>query len=210
MEVTRSVDSNSTNIYPLCYKIKEMCLPNDRQESEDTLNSEPTCLKNLPRYLQEQQNVNRKIVDKSSKDMVQCLTQYGDIYKKLGIELYVNPNTKQILFPDNLRIQANFHKYLRDVNIDSQEAETTKIHVENVMLYKILLDDILKQIYDQYYGSTGVADKDSLQPKKYGIDKLMESNKSSGGKQMRKTKRKKTKRKKTMRKKTRRKKTRRR
>ena len=75
MEVTNSLNSN---IYPLCYKIKETCSQQNNQSS---------CINELSNYMKTKQNIYSTKQEQVRQNMIQCLKkQYGDIYKKLGIE----------------------------------------------------------------------------------------------------------------------------
>jgi len=175
MEDTSNLMSNSTIIYPYCYKIKETCNPGTTSVICDL---QFNCIIELINYMKQQQT---PLFDPNKKDepyskLFKCLQQYGDIYKKIGIELFVNPKTKQILFPDNQRIQANLNEYLRNVKIDNS---STKLIKTNIMLYNILLNDYLRNLYNEFYPSYGFSDADSIQPKQYGINKIMGGKKSN-------------------------------
>ena len=183
MEVTNSLNSN---IYPLCYKIKETCSQQNNQSS---------CINELSNYMKTKQNIYSTKQEQVRQNMIQCLKkQYGDIYKKLGIELYVNSKTNKIMLPDIQRIQSKLNEYLRQENTSSD-----KTLEKNMMLYNILLTDSLRNIYNEFYVSEGLAEKSSIIPKEYGIARILgPPNSPSGG---RKTKRMRTR--KTMRMRTR-------
>ena len=87
---------NKDGIFPYCYKIKDSCLPcNDNNHD---------CLKELySDALLYGVPVQNPIKTKSINDLFECLKKYGDIYKKLNIELYVDKYGK-IIFPNIERI----------------------------------------------------------------------------------------------------------
>jgi hypothetical protein len=165
-----STISNTTNpiVYPYCYKIKESCLPCNDDDSKSA------CAVELIKYMNS--SLNKETKEKSNDELFECLKQYGDIYKKLNIELYVNPKSKSIIYPDNQRIQSNLNEYLRNININNVSKESLE---ENMMLYNILLNDNLRNIYNGFYYANGFSDIKSIQPKKYGIDRLLESSDES-------------------------------
>ena len=198
MEDTQSLGSslsNSTNttVYPYCYKIKDSCLPCDSKGSEKN-----TCTLELINYMKDKKNqmYNPNVPDESNDKLFECLKQYGDIYKKLGIELYINEKTKQAVFPTNEGVRANLNLYL--TNVDTNKVSKESIE-ETMMLYDILLNEKLREKYNEFYYSNGFGDLDSLQPKEYGIQRLLK-----GGKR-RRTKKRNKKANKTNKRKTRRK-----
>ena len=183
MEDTQSLGSslsNSTNstIYPYCYKIKDTCLPCDSKGSEKN-----TCAVELINYMKDKKNqmYNPNVPDESNDKLFECLKQYGDIYKKLGIELYINEKTKQAVFPTNDGVRANLNLYL--TNVDTNKVSKESIE-ETMMLYDILLNEKLREKYNEFYYSNGFGDLDSLKPKEYGIQRLLK-----GGKRRRTKKR---------------------
>lgn len=188
-----SEELEKTMIVPYCRKILEGCPPCKVERQTTTPSAKVDdfqCVKELARYLQIDNNVNKEAKEKSYDRLFECLKQYGDIYKQLGIVLYKNPKTKLAMFPTNERIQANLNEYLRNINPNTtSEKEMANIEY-NLVLYNILLTDKLKQMYDEFYYS--IADVDWLEENKYGIDKLL------GGK--RKTRRQTKKKRKTNRK----------
>lgn len=184
MEDNADLMSKTDIIYPYCYKIKETCKPcNERNMLTTTnVNSDPqfNCIIGLINYMQRQTSlINKEKKDEGYDNLFNCLKQYGDIYKKIGIELFVNPKTNEILFPDNQRIQSSLNEYLRNVKIDKSSTELIKT---NIMLYNILLNDTLRKLYNEFYPSTGFSDLDSIQPKQYGINKIMGGKKSNKSK----------------------------
>ena len=124
-------------------------------------------------------------------NLFNCLKKYGDIYKKLGIELYVNPKTKQIIFPDNARIQSNLNLFIQDTNFDTKSEREENNTNDKLMLYNILLNDKLRNKYNEFYYSTGFAEDGSLIPKEYGIARIMgKETEKEGGKRKKRKKRK--------------------
>jgi hypothetical protein len=176
-------NSTNSNIYPLCYKIKDTCLPCDSKGSEKN-----TCALELINYMKDKKNqmYNPNIDSKSNDKLFECLKQYGDIYKKLGIELYINEKTKQAVFPTNEGIRANLNLYLSNTETNKVSKESIE---ETMMLYDVLLNDKLREKYNEFYYSNGFGDLDSLKPKEYGIARIL------GGKRRRTNKRKTNKRK---------------
>jgi hypothetical protein len=181
-----NVDLDKTDVYPFCYKIKENCLPCPKKA--DYIQNEGVSL--LARFLATTNNKEKKL--KYYDELFYFLQQYGDIYKKLNIELYVNPSTKKVLFPNNQRIQANFNQYLTDIGLDERAPnfvpteDFEKLKNECIIMYNILLIDKFREIYNDFYISDRLADPDSLKPKEYGIARLI--NDSSGGKKSKKQK----------------------
>jgi hypothetical protein len=113
---------------------------------------------------------NPNIDSKSNDKLFECLKQYGDIYKKLGIELYINEKTKQAVFPTNEGIRSNLNLYLSNVDPNKVSKESIE---ETMMLYDILLNDKLREKYNEFYYSNGFGDLDSLKPKEYGIARIL-------------------------------------
>jgi len=159
MEVTNSLNSVSNNVYPLCYKIKE---------TSYQASCQPSCINKLAKYVKLKKKIYGKNPDATEKahiSFVQCLKQYGDIYKKLGIELYVNPTTNKITFPDNQRIQSNLNEYMRKIADDEATNTGTssdKTQDETITLYNVLLHDYLRNAYNEFYISEGYAKNDQL------------------------------------------------
>ena len=147
MEVTNSLSSISNNVYPLCYKIKETSY-------QSSCINKPSCINKLAKYVKLKKKIYGKNPDATEQahiSFVQCLKQYGDIYKKLGIELYVNPTTNKITFPDNQRIQSNLNEYMRKIADDEATNTGTssdKTQDETITLYNVLLHDYLRNAYN--------------------------------------------------------------
>lgn len=187
-----NVDVDKTGVYPFCYKIKENCLPCPKKV-DDNQNEGVTL---LGRFLASGNNKEEK--RKYYDELFYFLQPYGDIYKKLNIELYVNPSTKKVLFPNNQRIQANLNQHLTDIGLDErapnfeQTEEFEQLKNKYIVMYNILLNDKFREIYNEFYISDQLAHPDSLKPKEYGLARLISD--SSGGKKtkLRKTKKTKT------------------
>ena len=112
---TESINSTKTITYPYCYKIKENCLPCNNiiiNNPIDCISELSNLSKNSGPY------INKELKAEYTNNLIKCLKKYGDIYKELNIELYVNPNTRAIIFPDNTRIQSNFNVFLNEANFD--------------------------------------------------------------------------------------------
>jgi hypothetical protein len=172
-----SLNSTETVVYPYCYKIKDSCLPNS---SNNNASGTPTdCLKELSEIEKmSEPYINKEIKEKNISNLINCLKKYGDIYKQLNIELYVNPKTKAIIFPDNARIQSNLNLFLRENNFDEKDFENLEY---KLMLFNILLNDNLRKRYNKFY-LDGLADIESLKPKEYGIARIMGKEDNVGGK----------------------------
>ena len=176
-----SLNSSSTVVYPYCYKIKETCIPCDTMTSEQNNNNiinikTTNCIDELSRI---SKNTSE---NKNVDDLFNCLKKYGDIYKKLGIELYVNPKTKAVQFPDNQRIQSNLNVYLEEIDPDTTSPKINTEQEEKFKLYNILLNDKMRKMYNDFYYSKGFSELDSISPKEYGIAKIMGPDTSTGGK----------------------------
>jgi|688.fasta_scaffold880228_1 hypothetical protein len=166
------MNTNKEEIYPFCYKIKETCLPCNETPC-------PSC--NNTYCLEELSNFNKKnMKDKTEKEkdidnLFNCLKKYGDIYKKLDIELYVNPKTQKITFPINSQIQSKYNMYLNNIDFNTKSPKIGNMQDEKLMLFNILLNDNLRNAYNNFYYSNGFSELDSLLPKKYGIARIMDT-----------------------------------
>jgi len=107
------------------------------------------------------------------QNLLQALSKYGDIYKKLKMKPYVNPTTKKLLFPNNQRIYSNYNLFLKSQDVDNFDDE-------KVELFNIMFNIQLRRFYNSTYRS--VADKSSLEEDDRGIVALM----NKGGKTRRK------------------------
>ena len=182
MSNDNSLETSKTTVYPFCYKIKENCPP-CLNESTDGVNNSTDCVKELSNLSRmSQPNIDKKIKDKNTDELFECLKKYGDIYKQLGIELYVNPKTNQIIFPDNNRIQASLNLFIRENNfVTSSQKELNDLQIK-LNLFNILLNDSLRKKYNEFYYAHGFSELDSIKPKEYGIARIMGKEKSKGGK----------------------------
>jgi hypothetical protein len=182
---------NNTNktelLYPLCYKIKETCLPCKENVSSSCPSCDNTyCLEELSNF-NKKQSKNDKEKENDLDKLFNCLKKYGDIYKKLGIELYVNPKTQQITFPSNPQIQSNLNLYLNTIDFNTKSPKTGNKQEENLMLFNILLNDKLRNAYNDFYYSNNFAELESLLPKKYGISRIMDTDyDKEGGRKLKK------------------------
>lgn len=189
---------DTTKLYPYCYKIKDSCPPCNTKIMDDN------CIRLLSNYLAFKSN--RFVSENKLNDVYiklgNCLKKYGDMYKKVGIELYVNPKTKQIIFPDNQRIIANYNLFLNDIaTIELQSPKEEKKLDEKINIYQILLNDKLREVYNDFYQNAGFSELESIMPKEYGIARIMGPNiEKDGGKRRRKTNKRRKKGKKTKRK----------
>jgi len=191
---SESLSSTKTEVYPFCYKIKETCLPcNDKNNNLISVNNPIDCIAELSKLDKSTGSYfNETLKEKYLNNLFDCLKKYGDIYKKLGIELYVNPKTKQITFPDNSRIQSNFNLFVKETNFETYSPREFDDINYKLMLYNILLNDNLRKKYNDFYYSSDFGELESLMPKEYGITRIMGKEiKKEGGKR-RKTKRTKT------------------
>jgi len=171
-----TIDNDSTIIYPYCYKIKEDCPPNVTRNINGLKSESDECLELLANYVVKSESpfMRREDKEQAKLELGQCLKKFGDLYNKLDIELYVNPNTKQILFPDQQRIQSSFNEFLRNVGIKvSESPKEDNSRIEKLKIYNMLLNSKFRQIYNDLYVSANLADAKSLKPKEYGISKLM-------------------------------------
>ena len=190
-----SYSTSKENVYPVCYKIKETCPPCDQSHC-------PSC--NNTYCLEELSNFNNKgLKDERKKEtdmdnLFNCLKKYGDIYKKLDIELYVNPKTQKITFPINSQIQSKLNLYLNSIDFNTKSPKIGNKQDEKLMLFNILLNDNLRNAYNSFYISNGFSDLESLLPKKYGIARIMDTDYDEvGGRKNKKTKKLRLKNKKT-------------
>ena len=176
--------ADKTVVYPYCYKIKESCPPCDSKLNASTVVSTNECVKLLAKYMADKSNkfAPEHVTDQSHQNVGNCLKQYGDIYKKLGIELYVNPRSKQIAFPTQERIASNYNLFLRNIGVtDPATPKEDNGRDEKISMYQLLLNEPLREVYNSFYQSSGFSELDSILPKEYGIAKLMGPN-ASGGK----------------------------
>lgn len=149
----------TTKIFPYCYKIKEDCPP-------CTINTEGNeCVKLLANYLVLKYNryVSKEYLEKAHIKVGKCLKKYGDIYKKLGIELYVNPKTKSIYFPDNERIMSNYNLFLNDIGtFEPKSPKEENIIYEKISLYQILLQEKMREVYNDFYKNNEFSELESI------------------------------------------------
>lgn len=172
---------DTIKMYPYCYKIKEDCPPYNMNSTYDN------CIKLLAKYLALKSNrfVSENNLNDAYMKLGNCLRKYGDMYKKVGIELYVNPKTKQIIFPDNQRIISNYNVFLNDIaTFDTKEEKNID---EKINIYQILLNSKLREVYNDFYQSAGFSELESIMPKEYGISKIMGTNINKNGGKKRKT-----------------------
>jgi hypothetical protein len=106
----------------------------------------------------EQDNMNMR--DK----MIECLKKYGDIYKDLDIELYVDQRNR-VTFIDELGIISHLKTYVKSCVDRRIEVDNNKM-----MLYSILLNNVFRDAYNQYYYE--IVGHESITPTKFGIDRL--------------------------------------
>jgi len=174
--------NNSINLYPYCYKIKDECPPCKIKDN---------CIRLLSHYLVLKSNkyVSEQSLNNAHMKLGDCLKQYGDMYKKVGIELYVNPKTKEIIFPDNQRITANYNMFLNGYSpFNLQTPKEESIYDEKIIIYQILLNEKLREVYNNFYRNEGFSEKESILPKEYGITRLMGPEiENNGGKRKKKT-----------------------
>ena len=195
METNNSRSNDDTKTYPYCYKIKEGCPPCNPCPRPKKIRCASKCLLILSKLMSEIAFYNKELRQKYEDELFDCLMRYGDIYKQLNIELYVNPKTNIITFPDMQRIQSSFNIFLKNINTNNPTPEEKDEMYDKFALYDILLHQKLKEKYDEFYYSSGFSDIDSLEPKEYGIARILgPENKSSGGKKYKsKTKKQKSK-----------------
>ena len=119
------MNTDTEEIYPFCYKIKETCLPcNERPCPSCNERPCPSC--NNTYCIEELSKFNKKFMKDDKKkeqdidNLFNCLKKYGDIYKKLDIELYVNPKTQKIIFPNNTQIQSKLNLYLDSIDFNTK------------------------------------------------------------------------------------------
>jgi hypothetical protein len=188
------MDDKTVEIYPYCYKIKDNCPPCNNQPPDNlydvntSSNDYNDCVYLLAKYLAVKSNRfrDKHQIDNAHMNIANCLQKYGDMYKTVGIELYVNPKTKQILFPDHQRIISNYNIFLNEIGLNEATSQKDTEIVDNkIKIYQILLNDKLREIYNEFYQSAGFSDLDSIMPKEYGISRLLNiENNTKGGKRM--------------------------
>lgn len=183
------MDDKTVEIYPYCYKIKDNCPPCDNNNPPNNNNltgdklDNNDCVYLLAKYLALKTNrfADKYRLDNAHVNVANCLQKYGDIYKTVGIELYVNPKTKQILFPDHQRILANYNVFLNEIGLKEPISPKDSDVIDNkIKLYQILLNDKLREIYNEFYQSAGFSELESIMPKEYGIARIL--NNKTGGK----------------------------
>jgi len=191
------MDDKTVEIYPYCYKIKDNCPPCDNNNNNNNNNitghriDNNDCVYLLAKYLALKSNTfaDKYQLDNAHVNVANCLQKYGDIYKTVGIELYVNPKTKEILFPDHQRILSNYNVFLNQIGLNEPTSPKDSNEIDNkIKLYQILLNDKLREIYNEFYQSAGFSELESIMPKEYGIARIMGKNTDKyGGKKRKKT-----------------------
>jgi hypothetical protein len=96
--------------------------------------------------------------------MFECLKKYGDIYKDLDIELYVDKNNR-VTFLDEKGIISHLKTYVKSCVDGRIEVDNNKM-----MLYSILLNNVFRDAYNKYYYE--IVGHESITPTKFGIDYL--------------------------------------
>ena len=176
-----SNEYDNTVLYPYCYKIKDGCPPCSEKIVDNSIQNESDyCLELLANYVVVSENVYRSQdeKDEAKSQLGRCLKKLGDLYNKANIELYVNPNTKDILFPDQQRIQSSFNQFLREIGSNSTNSPKEYYsRIEILKIFNILLNNKFRDIYNNLYVSEGLASPKSLKPKEYGITRLLGSDK---------------------------------
>jgi len=184
------MDDKTAEIYPYCYKIKDDCPPCDNQLPSRSIDNND-CVYLLAKYLALKSNrfADESKLDKAYMNVANCLKKYGDMYKTVGIELYVNPKTKQILFPDHQRILSNYNVFLNEIGLNEPTSPGDSDEIDNkIKVYQILLNDKLREIYNEFYQSAEFSELESIMPKEYGIARIMGKNTDKyGGKKRKKT-----------------------
>ena len=98
--------------------------------------------------ISELSNLKRLQKDRLKKQVIACLSNYGDIYRQTYIDLYTNPKTNETYFPDNQRIQASLNTFLHDIELNSVSPKLDNEQQHILTLYNILLNDTLRNIYN--------------------------------------------------------------
>jgi len=185
------MESKTLEIYPYCYKIKDNCPPCDNYcpPCDNNLSvhkiDNNDCTYLLAKYLALKSNrfADKYRLDNAHMNVANCLQKYGDIYKTVGIELYVNPKTKQILFPDHQRILSNYNVFLNEIGLSEPTSPKDSDVIDNkIKVYQILLNDKLREIYNDFYQSAGFSELESIMPKEYGIARILNKNYNGGKK----------------------------
>lgn len=189
------MDDKTAEIYPYCYKIRDncppcnnYCPPCDNQLPSRSIDNND-CVYLLAKYLALKSNrfADKYKLDNAYMNVANCLQKYGDMYKTVGIELYVNPKTKEILFPDHQRILSNYNVFLNQIGLNEPTSPKDSNEIDNkIKLYQILLNDKLREIYNDFYQSAGFSELESIMPKEYGIARIMGKNTDKNGGKKRK------------------------
>lgn len=179
-----NIENENTIIYPYCYEIKEGCPPClENMVNNTTQYESDDCLELLANYVVVSESIYRTKEEKDDAKLKLgvCLKKLGDLYSKVNIELYVNPNSKNIVFPDQQRIQSSFNEFLRQIgNNKANSPREDNLRIEKLKIFNILLNNKFRNIYNNLYISSELAEPKSLKPKEYGIARIMGAEKKVG------------------------------
>ena len=139
------MSDNANQIYPMCYKIKE--ISHDKYVE---------CLELFSKYLVVQNNT--ALRDGAMKDLDNCLDSYGNMYQRLNIIIVLGGIRHKLpLLPANdadgsIRIQSSMTTYMTEIG---REEPTTaleaKFRIENLNMYSLLLYNKFREYYNDFY-----------------------------------------------------------
>lgn len=119
-------------------------------------------------------------IDKDSiayKPLINCLERYGNIYKQLGIRVFVNIGKNVVIFPGDEQLKANYKIFKR--NYKSQIEIGNPSYTKRLEIYNLLFRPRFREIYNDY-----------LMNNKYNKDaKIYTAEYTKGGKGRKQTKR---------------------
>lgn len=135
----------SNQIYPLCYKIKE--ISHDKYVE---------CLELFSKYLVVQNNV--ALRDEVMTNLDACLDSYGNMYQRLNIIIVMGGLRRKLpLLPANdadgsIRMQSSMNTYMTEIGgNEPKTALEARMRIENLNMFSLLIYNKFREYYNDYY-----------------------------------------------------------
>ena len=131
-------------IYPLCYKIKD--ISHDKYVE---------CLELFSKYLVVKNN--NDLSGPLMEELDKCLESYGNMYKRLNIIIAPIGRNKLPLLPaddeaGNVRMQSSMNMYMTEIGRDEPgTAYEANQRIQNLNMYSLLLYNKFREYYNDFY-----------------------------------------------------------